>query len=49
MQQVERSDMRFAATNAASSDVKLDRKTIKRLSRRSDVPGNVPRLLRSQM
>ena len=26
-----------------------DRKTIKRLSRRSHVPGNVPRLLRSQM
>jgi hypothetical protein len=43
MPQVERSDMRVAATNAASSDVKLDRKTIKRLGRRSDVPGNVPR------
>ncbi len=31
--------MRFVATNAASSGVRLDRKTIKRLSQRSDVPG----------
>ncbi len=45
MQQVQRSDMKFVATNAASSGVELDRKTIKWLSRRSDVPGNVPRLL----
>ena len=29
----------FAATNAASSGVKLDRKIIKELSRRSDTPG----------
>ncbi len=31
--------MRFVATNAASSGVKLDRKIIKQLGQRSDVPG----------
>ena len=36
---VETSGTGFTATNAASSGVKLDRKTIKKLGRRSDVPG----------
>ena len=43
MQQVERFDIGSVAANAASSGVKLDRKTIKQPGRRSDVPGNVPR------